>query len=105
MVMPLGLGLIRRSSKSRDINCDSFAAYETISSSALVVEVVTVVYLLARYIISPPNSFIIYVYELLRSGLSINNASLEISKLSCLLKRRAIYRVVFRYRSTRLAAW
>jgi hypothetical protein len=105
MVMLLGLGLIRRSSKSRDMNCDSLAAYETISSFALVVEVVTVVCLLARYVISPLNSFIIYVYELLRSGLSVNNASLEISKLSCLPKRRVIYRVVFRYRNTRLAAW
>jgi hypothetical protein len=102
--MLLGLGLIRRSSKSRDINYDSFAAYEIISSSALIVEVVTVVYLLARYAISPLNSFIIYVYELLRSRLFINNTSFEISKLFCLPKRRAIYRVVFRYRSTRLAA-
>jgi hypothetical protein len=104
MVIPLGLGLIRRSSKSRDINYDSFIAYETISSSTLVVEVVTVVYLLTRYIISPLNSFIIYAYELLRFRLSINNISLKISKLSYPPKRRAIYRVVFRYRSTRLVA-
>jgi hypothetical protein len=104
MVIPLGLGLIRRSSKSRDINYDSLATYEIISSFTLIVKVVTVVCLLARYIISPLNSFIIYVYELLRSGLSINNTSLEISKLFCLPKRRAIYRVVFRYRSTRLTA-
>jgi hypothetical protein len=91
MVILLGLGLIRRSSKSRDINCDFLATYEIISSSALVVEVVTVVCLLARYIISPLNSFIIYVCELLRSGLFVNNTSLKISKLSCLLKRRVIY--------------
>jgi hypothetical protein len=100
MVILLGLGLIRRFSKSRDINYDSFTAYKTINSSTLIVEVITVVYLLARYIISPPNSFIIYVYELLRSRLSINNISLKILKLSYLLKRRVIYRIVFRYRRT-----
>jgi hypothetical protein len=102
--MLLGLGLIRRSSKSRDINYDSFTIYEIISSSTLIVEVVTVVCLLARYIISPLNSFIIYVYELLRFGLFANNTLLEILKLSCLLKRRVIYRVVFRYRRMRLVA-
>jgi hypothetical protein len=89
--MLLGLGLIRRSSKSRDINYDSLATYEIISSFTLIVEVVTVVYLLARYVISPLNSFIIYVYELLRSRLFVNNTSLKISKLSCPPKRRAIY--------------
>jgi hypothetical protein len=104
MVILLGLGLIRRSSKSCDINYDSFTTYEIISSFALIVEVVTVIYLLARYIISPLNSFIIYVYELLRFRLSINNTSFEISKLSCLPKRRVIRRVVFKYRSMRLAA-
>jgi hypothetical protein len=103
-VILLGLGLIRRFSKSRNINYDSFIAYEIISSFTLVVKVVTVVCLLALYIISPLNSFIIYVYELLRSRLFTNNTSLKISKLFCLPKRRAIYRVVFRYRSTRLAA-
>jgi hypothetical protein len=96
--------LIRRSSKSRDINYDFLAAYEIINSFALVVKVVTVVYLLTRYIISPLNSFIIYVYELLRFRLFINNTSLKISKLSCLLKRKVIYWVVFRYRRMRLAA-
>jgi hypothetical protein len=65
MVILLGLGLIRRSLKSRDMNYDSLAICEIISSSALVVEVVTVVCLLARYAISPLNSFIIYIYELL----------------------------------------
>jgi hypothetical protein len=104
-VILLGLGLIRRSSKSYDINYDFLAIYETISSFTLVVEVVTVVCLLARYIISPLNSFITYIYKLLRFRLFVNNTSLEISKLFCLLKRRAIYWVVFRYRSTRLAAW
>jgi hypothetical protein len=87
------------------MNYDSFATYETISSSALIVEVITVVCLLARYAISPLNSFIVYVYELLRSGLSINNASLKISKLSYPLKHKVIYRVVFKYRRTRLIAW
>jgi hypothetical protein len=87
------------------MNYDFLAVYEIISSFALIVEVVTVICLLARYIISPLNSFIIYIYELLRSRLFVNDASLEISKLSCLPKRRVIYRVVFRYRSIRLAAW
>jgi hypothetical protein len=55
----------------------SFATCDRVRSSALVVDVVTVFCLLAFYVIRPLNSWIIYLYKLLRSTvLSVNDVSL-----------------------------
>jgi hypothetical protein len=62
---------------------DFLAACASASSSALVVDVVTVSCLLARQPISPPKSFMANACELLRSILlSAKDASLATTKLS-----------------------
>jgi hypothetical protein len=62
---------------------DSLAAYASASSSALIINVITVFCLLARQLISPPKSFMANAYELLRSVLLLaKDASLATTKLS-----------------------
>jgi hypothetical protein len=62
---------------------DFLTACASASSSASIVDVITVSCLLARQLISPPKSFMANAYELLRLVLlSAKNASLAITKLS-----------------------
>jgi len=59
------------------IKIASFAVCDRANNLASVLDVVTVPCLFALYAISPPNSFIIYPYELfLSTELSTNDASL-----------------------------
>jgi hypothetical protein len=59
------------------IKIASFTICNRANNLASMLNVVTVPYLFTLYIISPPNSFIIYSYKLfLLIELSINNASL-----------------------------
>jgi hypothetical protein len=61
---------------------DFLAACASASSSASVIDVVTVSCLLARQPISPPKSFMANAYELLRSVLLlVKDASLATTKL------------------------
>jgi hypothetical protein len=75
--------LIPSSVCSRTRNCASFAACARESSSASVVDVVTVSCLFARHAIAPPNSLRINSWELfLSTVLSANDASLATTRPS-----------------------
>jgi len=65
----------------------SFAIYNRANNSASVLDVITIPYLFTLQAISPPNSFIIYLYKLfLLTELSINNTSLaQINNYALLL--------------------
>jgi hypothetical protein len=59
------------------IKIASFTVCNRANNSASILDIVTVSYLFTLYTIGPPNSFIIYPYELfLSTELSANNISL-----------------------------
>jgi len=59
------------------IKIASFTVYNRANNLASILNVITIPYLFALYIISPLNSFIIYPYKLfLLTELSVNNVSL-----------------------------
>ena len=69
------------------IKIASFTVYNRANNSASILDVITIPCLFALYIISPPNSFIIYPYKLfLLTELSVNNALLaQINNCALLL--------------------
>jgi hypothetical protein len=85
------------SRRSRLIKRASLAAYTKARSSASVIDIVTVFYLLARQPTSLLNNFIIYAYELFRSNeLSVKDVSLTTIKSFLPFSLKANLRVLYR---------